>query len=213
MAENPTSTRSSLWSRLQWWLNPRLWLRSLLVLNDSAHSIALGTTIGLFIAFTPTVGIQMLIVAVVALLTRRWFHFNRVAALLMVYVSNPLTVLPIYWFSYKVGTYWFPSNVTRDQFAALLEYQGFQQWWASLSGLFVDVGTPLIVGSLVVATIASLPAYPVMLWAINKLRPGYHAEQQALETPTISGRPTAAIADSREGADAHGPHSSSENVA
>ncbi|MEZ6057526.1 MAG: DUF2062 domain-containing protein [Planctomycetaceae bacterium] len=208
-----TKTSNSRWSQLQWWLNPRLWLRSLLMLNDSPHSVALGTAIGMFIAMTPTVGIQMLVVAVVALLTRRWFHFNRVAALIMVYVSNPLTVLPIYWFNFKVGTLWFPSHVSHDQFAALLKYQGFSQWWSSLSGLFVDVGTPLIVGSLVVATLSALPCYPLMLWAFKRFRPNSLPETdgQKADFPVPDGFPTAALAASRsEKAEAGFPESSAD---
>lgn len=74
-----------------WKYSPRMLLRSILMLDDSAHSIALGTAIGMFIALTPTVGIQMLMVLCVAFLTRPFFKFNQVASLITVYVSNPLT--------------------------------------------------------------------------------------------------------------------------
>ena len=86
-------------------LTPRSLLRKILLLDDTAHSIALGTAIGMFIGMTPTVGIQMILVLCLAFATRPLFHFNKVAALLTVYISNPFTVLPIYWFNYSIGTY------------------------------------------------------------------------------------------------------------
>jgi len=164
------SEKPPISSTPHWWNSPRKWLRTIILQDDTPHHIALGTAIGMFIAMTPTVGIQMGIVGVLALLTHRWFHFNRVAALMAVYISNPLTVLPIYWFSFKVGTYWFPSEVTRSQFSALLKYEGIAQWWESLTGLFVDIGPPLIVGSLVVATLSALPTYPVILYLVTHLK-------------------------------------------
>ena len=39
-----------------------------------------------------------------ALLFKWLFHFNRMAAIIGVYISNPVTMIPIYWFLYKVGT-------------------------------------------------------------------------------------------------------------
>lgn len=149
---------------------PRSLLRKILLLDDTAHSIALGTAIGMFIGMTPTVGIQMILVLCLAVATRPLFHFNKVAALLTVYVSNPFTVLPIYWFNYSIGTYFVEATVTYEDFARTLEYEGFAQWWDTVVGLFVRVGSPLILGSLVVATVTSVPTYPVILWLVRKVR-------------------------------------------
>lgn len=161
-----------------WFSDPRQWLRAMLMLDDSSHRIALGGAIGMFVALTPTVGIQMVLVLLLALLTKRWFRFNKVAALLMVYVSNPLTVVPIYWFSYKLGTIYFPGDTSRREFEALFQYDGLAEWWASLTKLFLDVGLPLLAGSLVMATCGALATYPILLRVIRNLR---RAERQALK--------------------------------
>ena len=161
-----------------WFSDPRQWLRAMLMLDDSSHRIALGGAIGMFVALTPTVGIQMVLVLLLALLTKRWFRFNKVAALLMVYVSNPLTVVPIYWFSYKLGTIYFPGDTSRREFEALFQYDGLAEWWASFTKLFVDVGLPLLAGSLVMATCCGLATYPILLRVIRNLR---RAERQALK--------------------------------
>ena len=82
-------------SRLRkWWRDPRTLLRTILMLDDTSHSIALGSAIGMFIGLSPTGGIQMMLVMLTSLLTRKFFRFNVMAALIMVYISNPLTAIP-----------------------------------------------------------------------------------------------------------------------
>ncbi len=163
---------SNMWDWIRWlWRAPRTLLLQILALNDTDHSKALGVTVGMFIGMTPTVGIQMILVMLTAVLTSRLFYFNRASALLTVYISNPLTMLPIYWLDYQVGTWFVPGNVTRDAFAKILEYHGFAEWWQTILGLFVTIGTPLILGSLVVATACSVVTYPLMRWLLSHLPP------------------------------------------
>ena len=151
-------------------------LRHVFMLDDTQHSIALGTAVGMVLGMTPTVGIQMILVMVFALLVRRLFRFNRVAALITVYISNPLTVVPIYWFHYKVGAIFIKCDkVTMEQFAKILEYHNLSQWRQTIYKLFVDVGSPLIVGSLVVATVLGAATYPIMrglLRSFHRRKPG-----------------------------------------
>ena len=176
---------------LHWWSSPRTLLRTILMLDDTPHAVALGTAIGMFIGLTPTVGIQMILVVVFSLLTRRIFGFSRVAALITVYISNPLTVAPIYWFNYQVGTLFLPGNVTREAFAEILHYRGFSEWWDAIVTLFVDVGGPLIVGSLVIASIVGVLTYPVMRWLLHSLG---HGESRWRNTPEIPAVPVSSSA-------------------
>ncbi len=153
---------------LSWlWRAPQSLLRQILALDDTDHSKALGVAIGMFIGMTPTVGIQMAMVLVTAVLTSRLFYFNRVAALLTVYISNPFTMLPLYWMNYKIGTWFVAGNVTREEFAQALEYNGLAEWWDAILKLFVTIGTPLIVGSMIVATVLGVASYPLMRWLLK----------------------------------------------
>jgi uncharacterized protein len=157
------------------------------MLDDTPHSIALGTAVGVFFGMTPTVGLQMFLVIVFAFLTRPFFHFNRVAALIAVYLSNPLTMVPIYWFDYKVGTLFFEGELTRDDFARVLHYEGFAQWWDAIVALFIEIGAPLIVGSLVVGTVCGLITYPCMRWLVESFRrqpPAVRPEKQPAASTT-----------------------------
>lgn len=168
------------------WNAPRMLLRQILALDDTDHSKALGVAIGMFIGMTPTVGIQMAMVMVVALLTSRLFYFNRVAAILTVYISNPFTMLPLYWMNYKIGTWFVAGDVTREEFAKALEYNGWAEWWDCIIRLFVTIGTPLIVGSLVVATVLGVLSYPLMRWLLKWLPHG---------RPIVTNRPETASAE------------------
>lgn len=169
-------------SSLKWWSSPSTLLRHILMLDDTPHSIALGTTVGMFIGMTPTVGIQMILVMLFGLLVKRLFSFNRVAALITVYLSNPLTMVPIYYFNYWVGTFFVGGSVTRDEFAAILHYDGFAEWRETIVALFVDVGWPLIVGSLVVASVCAAITYPAMHWLLDWFhRPKLRGKNSAKE--------------------------------
>lgn len=160
---------------LRWW-SPRALLRRILMLHDSPHSIALGTAIGMGIGMTPTVGLQLIMVTILAALTYKLFYFNRAAALLTVYISNPLTVVPIYYVLFRVGNLFVPGEVTREELAAVLRYDGFDGWWQAVTRLAAEIGGPLLAGTVIVAPICGLVTYPVMLWLVKKVRQTKHTE-------------------------------------
>ncbi len=150
--------------RYKFWRHPRKRIKQILSLNDTPHAKALGMAVGVFIAMTPTVGLQIVIVLTFALLTQKFFYFNKPAALLMVYISNPLTILPIYWADYKIGTLFFEGNLTREMLADVLKYEGFEQWWQALVTLFVEIGRPMLVGSLFLGLVTGLLTYVITRW-------------------------------------------------
>jgi hypothetical protein len=162
----PLTHANSCW----YWHSPRELLRAILMLDDTPHSIALGTAVGMFIGITPTPGLQMLLVILLAIAVRRLFRFNRTAALVAVYFSNPITAVPICWVNYKVGTLFFPGDLTRAELARIIEYRGFAEWWHSLTTLFVEIGPPLILGSVIIGFVAGIATYPAMLWLLKSVR-------------------------------------------
>lgn len=161
---------------------PRHLLRSLLMLDDTEHAIALGTAIGVFLGLTPTVGLQMITVMLLSACTRRLFRFNVMAALMAVYVSNPVTLVPIYYGLYKVGTLFVGGTVTREQFAATLEYSNFSEWWNTVAELFVSLGHPLLVGTAVVSIPCGLLTYPLMRWLLSWFRKAPAQAQAEMKT-------------------------------
>lgn len=156
--------------RWWWYLSPQGWIRTIVSQDDTPRSIALGAAVGTFIAFTPTVGIQMVLVLLIGWLTRPLFRFNQVAALVAVYISNPVTTLPIYWFNYYIGTFFVPGDLTRQQLAELLSYNGFVAWWRSLWALTIEIGSPLVLGSVLVGLCCAVVVYPLIYWLTHSLQ-------------------------------------------
>ncbi len=149
-------------------------LRHLLSLHGSPEAIALGTAIGVFVAFTPTMGIQMLLAVGLASIVGA----SRVASIPPVWISNPATAVPIYLFCYRVGRFVVngPSmseaskvigksvgGMARVTFSTLR--LDFSAAWAELHQVFDLVGSvivPLSVGSVLVGLLLGLATYPVV---------------------------------------------------
>ena len=68
-------------------------------IQDSPHSIALGTAIGLWIALTPTVGIQMTLSVIACTAAKA----NILVAVAMCWITNPVTFIPWYYVCYRTG--------------------------------------------------------------------------------------------------------------
>ena len=154
----------------KWWSNPKSLVTYVLGLNDTAHQIALGVAVGMFWGMTPTVGAQMLIVLGFYYACKPLFHFNVKAALVTVYVSNPVTMLAIYWFDYEVGRLLVGGDLTKAELAAVLEYSSLAEWWETVTGLVKRVGLPMLVGSACVGLAGALAAYPLTRWLVVSWR-------------------------------------------
>src|SRR3954452_23001480 len=85
--------------QLKQWLNDHH--MTLIAINDTPHSIALGSAIGIFFSFTPLTGVKTLLSILVAWGAR----CNKIAAVVAVAVHDVLTfVMPaIYFVEYKLG--------------------------------------------------------------------------------------------------------------
>ena len=154
----------------KWWSNPKALVTYVLGLNDTAHQIALGVAVGAFWGMTPTVGAQMVIVLACYYLFKPLFHFNVKAALVTVYISNPVTMLPIYWFDYEVGRLLVGGDLTKAELAAVLEYSSLAEWWETVTDLVKRVGLPMLVGAVAVGTASALAAYPLTRWLVVSWR-------------------------------------------
>src|ERR1043165_1752033 len=76
--------------------------RRLLAIDDPPERTALAFSIGVFIAFSPFLGLHTILATVIAFL----FRFNKVAIYTGTFVNNPfLTLVPIIIGSYTVGAF------------------------------------------------------------------------------------------------------------
>lgn len=136
--------------------------KKLLSLNDSPHDIALGLALGIFIGFLPIMGIQMGVVLVFILPFRK---ANKIAAVAGVWISNPLTVIPLYAFIYWVGTLFYPaksvltSEILKSKMRDIVQLDGFIDQTQAFLSLGADIFLPMCIGGAVVGFIAMFPTY------------------------------------------------------
>ncbi len=149
--------------------------RRLLHADDSPHSIALGVAIGLFIGFSPTMGAQMVICIAIATLVRA----NKAAGMPMVFVTNPVTFVPIYGFCWWLGSLITGGTpASRSQVLSRLQEsgQGFFQgmlsldFWRGLIRLMMELGVELWIGCLVVGLATAIPGYFLTRWGVTVYR-------------------------------------------
>ena len=176
------------------WKKLRDWFVHLLHLDESAHRIALGAAIGVFIAFTPTVGIQMLIIFFVTSL----FRANRAAGVPLAWITNPATMVPLYWFNLWVGIKIvggtqsmldrFESAVGAIVSRDLTWWHLVKEWW----DVVMQVAVPLWVGSVAVGLVAAALTYGLMYYLITVYRRAHQrhlAARAAAEAERRAGRP------------------------
>jgi uncharacterized protein (DUF2062 family) len=121
-------------------------LRSLLELDDPPHKLALAFALGVFVAFSPTVGLH-----IVSCFFLAWaFRVSKVVVLSASFINNPWTVVPLYGFCIWFGIKITGNDVPVPHIA-----------WNELT---------ISVGTLVLGTVAAVLAYFGFFWAVVRYR-------------------------------------------
>lgn len=139
------------------------WLGRLLedpyLLHLNRRSVAGGVACGLFVAFIPLPG-QMPLAALIAVVLRA----NLLLAVALVWITNPITMPAIFYFTYVTGTWIIGAPVT-----AHIGFEPSLHWfWEQ----FERIWKPLIVGSLSVGFVLALAGYGAvhLLWRLHIVR-------------------------------------------
>lgn len=160
-----------MWKKIvQLTIGPRALLRKVLALSDSAHAIALGVAVGIFVGLTPTVGVQTILILGLVFATRKFVYFNATAAMASTYVSNPVTMLPMYYGWYRIGAWFSSGSLTSAEFEQLLQFEGLSGWWSAMCALGSQVAVPMCLGALLTAPIGVAIAYPVTYFLVKWIR-------------------------------------------
>jgi len=153
-----------------------LFLHHILHVDDTPHRIALGAAVGIFVAWTPTFGLQTVLAIALAAILRA----NKAVVIPMAWVTNPLTNPAIYGFSYLVGHFLLTGNWSVDpqikaQILGLMkETTRLDIWdasfWSRLMDVTMEIGLELWVGSCVVGLLVTLITYPLIYKAVIRYR-------------------------------------------
>lgn len=147
-------------------------LRWVLKLRSSPRAIAGGLGVGMFIAFTPTVGIQIILAIIAATLC----NVNRPAAIAPVWITNPVTVAPVYTFNYWIGTFFWPGPplgqvkalfVNIGSALTQLSFWDMKEACLAVVQIGMEILIPLCIGSGVVGIVLGVITYVVSLKALS----------------------------------------------
>ena len=124
----------------------------ILMKSASVSQESWGVGIGMFLGFTPTVGIQMYLAALVWGFCRYLlnFRFNLSVSVAMVWISNPLTMAPMYYGFLTAGC-WIQGKeqltyaTFENRLTEILSMEG--AWSSIVSGaeyLLIELGEPMM---------------------------------------------------------------------
>ncbi len=137
---HPDMVTKNRWTSL---LGDRLKEPSLWHINRKSCSGAIA--LGVFCAFIPLPA-QMLIAAIFAIVLR----YNILISVSTVWISNPITIPPIFYFSYLVGSWIMGTEADNFDFELTFDWL--------ISG-FIQIWQPFLLGSLLVGTVASIVSF------------------------------------------------------
>ena len=138
-----------MWRRWGFFRQFKLNVIRLARIQSEPDDIGRGMALGLFIGFTPTFGIQVLLAMLFAFLLRQ----NKIATFVGVWITNPLTASLIYGLEYQVGRMVLGlPPISSDQFSSKLIWT-----------LGMQVGTPLLLGSLILGIPIAIIGYSLTI--------------------------------------------------
>jgi len=120
------------------------------IFHITRRSTAIGVAIGLFVAFLPIPG-HMLVAAILAI----YFRGNLPLAVVLVWLTNPLTIAPYLFLAYKTGAFILHIPTERVTFELSIT-------WASQT--LHRIWQPLLLGCLLYSTCTSILGYISVRW-------------------------------------------------
>lgn len=112
------------------------------------HSVSMAFLVGMLLAFFPIPG-QMVLAAIIAF----WVRCNLPLAVALVWITNPITIPPIFFATYKLGT-WMLNTPTID-FTVMFT-------WEWMHSEFAHLWKPLLAGSLAAGAFFSISSYAIV---------------------------------------------------
>ena len=128
--------------------DPNLW-------HLNRYSVAWGVSVGLFMAFVP-VPFQMLLAIAAAVV----ISANIPVAVVMVWVSNPLTVAPLFFAAYKFGAWLLAETPQKIKFEMSIDW---------LITRLVEIWQPFLLGCFVLGLISAVIGHAAVriIWRIH----------------------------------------------
>jgi uncharacterized protein (DUF2062 family) len=157
----------------------------ILHVDDAPQRIARGIAIGVFFAYLPLLGLQMILAFVFA----KWLKANKALAVMSTWISNPLTAMIIFYPCYRTGRailsfFQKKGGVDVEQLEFIFEEQlsfwemivnGFSyDYWKQISGAFARIGLEILIGGVIIGAIVAGVTYWLSYYSVI----GYRTRKQ-----------------------------------
>jgi len=135
-------------------------IRSIFHLKDSPNRLASAFALGVFIAFSPTIGLHT-----ISCLFFAWmFRLSKLVVLTGAFINNPWTIVPLYGFCLWLGIKITGSDIATPHIA-----------WNDLTItnaylILKPYLWPFTAGTIVVGAVAAIISYGIIYWAILRHR-------------------------------------------
>jgi uncharacterized protein (DUF2062 family) len=165
------------------------------VLHHSAYwslnrrSVTRAVALGMFVAFIP-LPVQMPLAAALALA----FKVNVPVAIASVFITNPLTTVPVFYAAYRVGC--MMLGLAPHGFH-------FEMTWAWLQTGLLPIWKPFLLGCLVLGIVAAVVSYVMLagIWHLSLVLKFHERKREAAERLTAWRRKRSAEAVARKSND------------
>lgn len=144
--------------------------RRLLAIDDPPERTAFAFSIGVFIAFSPFLGLHTILATFIAFI----FRFNKIAIYSGTFLNNPpLTLVPIVVASYAVGAFFLgrPLRIPSEGVELLTHPHLLTgNYYRRLFAQSRYIVEPFAIGGMVLSVVCSVIAYPLTLRALRSVR-------------------------------------------
>ena len=165
----------------------RDWVRELISPGDSAHELALGSSIGIFVGLTPLYGLHVMIILFMAVALQRLVRFNKAVAIAASYANNPVTFGPLLWASFQAGAYFVPASAGRPDHGPPTPEFDWHAGILALPQFLHTIGWPMLVGCLVLGGVMAVAVYPVTYAFVMCYRRGQLAASPVTDSESAIG--------------------------
>jgi uncharacterized protein len=135
-------------------------IRDLMRLDDPPHKLALAFALGVFIAFSPTIGLHTLSCLLVG-----WvFRLNKLVIFTAAFINNPWTMVPLYGFCI-----WFGVRITGGN-AAVPHIAWKELTFSNSYFVLKPYLWAYVAGTLIVGAVAAVISYFLFYWLVVRYR-------------------------------------------
>lgn len=147
--------------------NIRDHIRGIFQLNDSPNMLALAFAVGMFIAFSPTIGLHTISCFALAWM----FRLNKIVVITAACINNPWTVVPLYGFCL-----WFGIKITGTM-TAMPDIAWQSLTFSSAYHILRPYLWPFVAGTIVAGAAAAIISYFFIYWAVVRYRQARNDEK------------------------------------